>query len=480
MAIPDLKNEGAAGTGYSEEQLKEMGEFMEPWDQDMEEDNMSEEDMEPTESADEGDVVMMEDEKDGSKNTETTSAWLPTDKLMEGETLEHDESAYHMLHTINVEWPCLSFDFIKDKSGDKRTEFPMECYSVAGTQSAGNSQNKLIVMGMKNLQKTYKEQNEEDDDDSDDEMEEEPQLSFKYIKHEGCVNRIRSTEIAGKQVVSTWSDLGKINVFDISSTLGELGFNGAEGVSAPSKKAATVEPIYSFGGHPTEGFAMDWSARVPGRFVTGDCRKHVYLHNFDGVSSWTSDKVPFNGHESSVEDLQWSPSEDNIFASCSVDKTIKVWDCRNKGMAGVSVKAHDADVNVISWSKVVSYLMISGGDDGLFKIWDLRNFKSDQPAASYKWHTAPITSVEWHPTEDSVLAVAGADNQISLWDLSLENDEEAMKTLADEELSHIPPQLLFVHQGQEDIKELHWHPQQDGVIMSTAGSGYNIFKTVSV
>ena len=103
------------------------------------------------------------------------------------------------------------------------------------------------------------------------------------------------------------------------------------------------------------------------------------------------------------------------------------------------------------------------------------------PVASFTWHKAPITSIEWHPSEDSIFAAAGADDQVTLWDLAVEQDDDETgmgETFAGE--SQVPPQLLFVHQGQNDIKEVHWHPQIPGSVISTAVDGFNIFKTISV
>jgi ribosome assembly protein RRB1 len=102
------------------------------------------------------------------------------------------------------------------------------------------------------------------------------------------------------------------------------------------------------------------------------------------------------------------------------------------------------------------------------------------PVASFSWHKAPITSIEWHPTEDAIFAAAGADDQVTMWDLGVEPDDDEMGGVDETQDSEMPPQIMFIHQGQNDVKELHWHPQIPGAIISTAADGFNIFKTISV
>ena len=231
---------------------------------------------------------------------------------------------------------------------------------------------------------------------------------------------------------------------------------------------------------------MDWSTPNDSasdvKLLTGDCASQIHLSTFTD-SGYVPSSAPFTSHTSSIEDLQWSPSEQTVFASCSADRSVRVWDTRARNRQAVVniLDAHSEDVNVINWNRNTEYLLASGGDDGMVKVWDLRNFKpnvnTSTPVAQFDWHKAPITGIEWHHSEPSVLAASGADDQVTLWDLGVELDQDEARNEVE---MQVPPQLMFCHQGQKDIKEVHWHDQIPGVFVSTASDGFNICKTISV
>jgi ribosome assembly protein RRB1 len=117
-----------------------------------------------------------------------------------------------------------------------------------------------------------------------------------------------------------------------------------------------------------EGFALAWSPVKAGRLASGDCKRHLHVWEPQEGGGWAVGGA-FNGHEDSVEDIAWSPSEETVFASCGVDKTVRIWDTRERARSMLSVAAHEADVNVVSWNALVTYMLASGGDDGSLRIW---------------------------------------------------------------------------------------------------------------
>nr|KAJ3421404.1 ribosome biosynthesis protein rrb1 [Polyrhizophydium stewartii] len=460
--------------------VEDMGEFEDAWEDEIDDDDEGEVVIAP--DSDDEDEAMEQDDEDDDDAEKDVQVYLPGQKLDEGEVLVADQSTYEMLHAMHVEWPCLSFDVARDNLGAGRTTFPMTAYVVAGSQASEASLNRIYVMKMSSLHKTKHDGDmDDDDDDDDDDLDEDPILEFKTISHAGGINRIRLMPHPEVHVAATMADTGKVHIYDLTQHIQSLDTPGL----IPNNALAPMHTVTQHG--KTEGYAIDWSHLQTGHLLTGDCRNRIFLTT-KTPAAFATDATAFTGHTSSVEDIQWSPSQPNVFASASADRTIRIWDARDKKRPKLTVTAHDSDVNVISWNrlKFSDHVLASGAESGAFSIWDLRTWPSSQgkpaPSASFKWHQGPVTSVDWHPTESSMLAVSGADDQITIWDLALERDQEeepVIATGASGEKVEVPPQLLFIHQGQHNIKEVHWHRQIPGTLLSTAFDGFNIFKTIN-
>ena len=401
------------------------------------------------------------------------------DEVDPDHVLEPEAGIYKMLHRMDVQWPCLSFDVLADALGASRTKFPLTSYVVAGTQADVSEKNKLIVMKWSNLQRTnrdglddeeegYKLEDDEDEDDDEGNNDEDPELEFKMIKHPGGVNRVRAMPQMSA-LVSTWSDEGTVHVWNIHSELEALEGRGV---------AAGGKPVHTFSGHESEGFAMGWNPHQVGQLITGDSTGTSFLWSPDTAGTWSQEICSVWRDNGAVEDIEFRRIGCvNTFALCGgVGGKVGIMDTRNLKKIATEFVAHDGDTNVLSWNPIVGQLLLTGGDDGTFKVWDVRA-TGRGALANFKWHRGPVTSVDWHPTDEAVLAVSSADDTTSIWDMSVEEDTN--ETSNDDE-NYFPPQLLFLHMGQKSVKEIKFHKQLPGVIVSTAFDGFNIFKTFNI
>jgi ribosome assembly protein RRB1 len=494
-AAPALRT--SAATEETRDNLRFEDPFVEEFDEDEGEWSDNEED------AGEGGGIKQRPSGVGvndGEDMEIVQSWNPLtgEALRPGEKLEMDPAAYKMHHALTSEWPALSFDFLRDDLGESRTRFPHSLIAAVGTQADRPEHNKLMLLKISDLSKMQveteddilgdefnpdKDQDGDDDDDDSESSEEEidldPVMEHYSINHYGGVNRVRAMP-QRPDIVATWSDAGRVNLFDVESIRHRFSIGSRKGGAAISGDIPS-KPFFSYTKHNTEGYAMDWNPVQEGHLVTGDCNGSIHL--------WTPRPegggylvVPFHdsGHSadsarSSVEDLQWSPTEATVFSSAECGGYVRIFDTRAPQKAMLSHKVHGngADVNVLSWNKHVANLLATGGDDGTLSVFDLRHFSKTSrpdPLARFTPHRTPITSVEWHPTDESMLA-ASDDVGAYIYDLSVEEDDQ--DTAAGQ--TDVPPQLLFVHCGSEQFKELHWHPQIPSCLMTTALTGFSVF-----
>lgn len=418
------------------------------------------------------------------------------DKLEAGQSLAPDPSAYVLLHALQSDWPCLSLDVVPDQLGSSRSTYPATMFAVAGTQadSAHPKENRLMVMKLSGLSRIEHEGSESEDDEEDDEEDAEPILETKSIPLTSTTNRVRafqcpqaSSSQPARTLTAAMMESGQVLIHDVTTHLTSFDVPGTVITPAQGQPVSTIRAHKS-----TEGYAIDWSAHqahASGSLLTGDVSGKIFLTTRHSGGSFTTESTPFTGHRETVEELQWSPSEANVFASGGNDGCVKIYDTRSKSKRpALSCQVSSTDVNVLSWSNLEHYILASGHDDGSWSVWDLRAWKdpanlargskgstptvsnpSSSAVATFSFHKEQITGLEWHPTDNSIMLVCSGDGTVTQWDLAVELDDEESRYTAD--VKGWPPQLLFQHH-MEEVKEGHWHPQIPGCVMATGGSGF--------
>ncbi|CAJ1035313.1 putative Histone-binding protein RBBP4 or subunit C of CAF1 complex [Leishmania shawi] len=431
--------------------------------------------------------------------------------------LEFSNKAYDAFFQLRTEYPCLSFDVVKDNK-ENHTKYPLSTVLVCGTQADEQARNELLVLYVTNMCRTKydvasdndseedyigeEDDSEEDEDDAVDEdvNDGEPVVHHRTIKHYGTANRVRccpqNNPASGSQLVAVWSDAGHVQVFDIGSEVRAL-----TDFSNWSKEQAQVWKQQSDGGqgkkaqplkfctpstsHKTEGYGLDWSSVQTNVFASGDCAGSLFVWQPTDDGRWKSAASSIAPGAMSIEEIQWSPTQTDVLITTRAGGAVEVWDTRDMRACKISFQADSSDINVADWNRArqASHLLVTGAESGAVSVWDLRRIATPEPIQRIALHKKAITSVEFAPHNESVLSVLSDDGCCTLWDLSLERDvneeQEAVGELFSGRLKEYPDQLMFHHQGLVHPKEAHWHMQVPGLVVTTDYEGLHLFRPIN-
>lgn len=74
---------------------------------------------------------------------------------------------------------------------------------------------------------------------------------------------LQVTQRGEQSLAAVWSEKGQVEIFDLQPQLEAV--HSAAAMAAFTSRQKEAASLFSFSGHMTEGFAIDWSPTVAGR-----------------------------------------------------------------------------------------------------------------------------------------------------------------------------------------------------------------------
>ncbi|ONK76546.1 uncharacterized protein A4U43_C03F29400 [Asparagus officinalis] len=312
---------------------------------------------------------------------------------------------------------------------------------------------------------------------------------YKTIIHPGEVNRIRELPMKSN-IIGTHTDSPDVLIWDVDAQPNRHAVLGA----------ADSRPDLVLTGHQENAeFALAMCRSDP-LVLSGGKDKLVVLWSIqDHISSLSdasatklsgsSGKQPtkigeeknsdspkieprgvFQGHQETVEDVQFSPSSAQEFCSVGDDSCLILWDARVGSGPAIKVeKAHNGDLHCVDWNRHDENLILTGSADSSVRLFDRRKLISGavgSPLHIFEGHTSPVLCVQWCPDKASVFGSAAEDSFLNVWDhekVGKKQDQVGTRT------PKSPPGLFFQHAGHRDkVVDFHWNTEDPWTIVSVS------------
>uniref|UniRef100_M0ZR98 WD-repeat protein n=1 Tax=Solanum tuberosum TaxID=4113 RepID=M0ZR98_SOLTU len=237
---------------------------------------------------------------------------------------------------------------------------------------------------------------------------------FKTIIHPGEVNRIRELPQDSK-IVATHTDSPDVLIWDVESqpnrhaTLGvnnsrpDLILTGHQDNAEFALAMCPSEPFVLSGGKDKS--VVLWSIHDHVSTLAAADQGETKSPGSGAGNSKPSAEGPtvqargiFQGHDDTVEDVQFCPSSAQEFCSVGDDSCLILWDARAGSSPAVKVeKAHNADLHCVDWNPHDVNYILTGSADNTVRMFDRRNLTSGgvgSPIHIFEGHAAAVLCVQ--------------------------------------------------------------------------------------
>jgi len=246
------------------------------------------------------------------------------------------------------------------------------------------------------------------------------------VRDESMTPMYQSTVKTGKHTDPVWEvawqpeDLAKnLNFYSISSdgrvTLWTLAKSNLEysdlmklklEPSAMSKQASTdmdEEDSHLMG--LAGGCCFDFSKLSQHLFLVGTEEGSIHKCS----KAFTSDYLmTYSGHYMCIYTVRWNSFHKELFASCSADGTVKLWDNNTKS----AVLSFDLNLQVgdLAWSPWSSTTFAACTADGKIHVFDLNENKKEAYCEQKVARRSKLTKVTFNPSAKTAVLLVGDDH----------------------------------------------------------------------
>ena len=102
----------------------------------------------------------------------------------------------------------------------------------------------------------------------------------------------------------------------------------------------------------------------------------------------------FAEHEADAMAISLRPGDQNVFVSCSVDKTVKVWDIRTPKRSTQTFTGHMSDVNGVDFMPADNNTFATCSEDGTARVWDMRAYQQVAQFGTLKTQEAAVPNAD--------------------------------------------------------------------------------------
>ena len=144
------------------------------------------------------------------------------------------------------------------------------------------------------------------------------------------------------------------------------------------------------------------------------CSQDGDMHCFDIRQKKVS--VTFCGKSDGIRDIQFHPTDKNIFCAASESGYVLLWDMRRPDHLYNQFAAHNGPVFTLNWHPEDYYRMATGGRDKTIKIWDTQ--VKTHPINTIQT-ISPVACIKWRPSHKYHIASCALilDNNVTIWDV---------------------------------------------------------------